>query len=95
MRVTWGRAFYLGLKYFVVSAIFTIVGGFLILSALTISVSEVDGKQIIAMDVTTTLRSAGAATLLILGLMILIGGNAAAFFKMIAEVVEESSNHMW
>jgi len=88
----WGKALELGAKFFLFSLIFTVAGSLLITSAISINMlNEGPGKLAISFDTANIFRSMGAFILLSIGLMILIIGNSAIFFKLISEALKESS----
>ncbi len=95
--MNWGRAFGLGIKFFAFSALFTITGSLLIASAVSINLlNDGPGKLVISVDASNIFRSMGAFTLLTIGLMILVIGNSALFFKLISEALSESGkDYFW
>lgn len=96
-KMNWGRALGLGIKFFAFSLIFTITGLLLIASAVSISLlNDGPGKLIVSVDASNIFRSMGAFTLLTIGLMILVVGNSALFFKLISEALSESGkDYFW
>jgi hypothetical protein len=96
-EVKWGKAFGLGLRFFIMSTIFTIVGFTFIASAISINLlNEGPGKYAIVIDFSNVFESVGTLTLLTLGFMTLVVGNTASFFKLMSEVMKENgSEYLW
>ena len=96
MRVVkWVEALGYGLKFFLISALFTAIGAFLILSALSINFYVEKGKYVITFDTVNVLTNVGSLTLLTIGFAILVIGNVAALFKMLSEIIRNSRDYIW
>ncbi len=93
----WGKALSYGIKFFLMSFAFTIVGALMLASALSIRVTTDGGGYVISLDL-ATLNNVGALTLAIMGLMVIVIGNVASFFKLLSEVMREGSDvreYLW
>lgn len=93
----WTKAIGYGLRFFIMSAIFTVMGLAMIASALSISFGgSSEGNYILSIDATDIFRNLGTFTLFVLGMTILIVGNAASFFKVLSEIVKDSrKDYLW
>ena len=93
----WGKAFGYGLKFFLVSMIFTGIGAVLIASALSIGVSiGENGNLIISIGTTSLFKDLGMLILFLSGVAILVVGNAASFFKLISDIVQDhGQDYVW
>ncbi len=93
--VKWVEALGYGVKFFLVSALFTVIGLFLIMSALSINFYVEKGKYIVTFDTVNVLTNVGSLTLLALGFAILVVGNVAALFKVLSEIIKNSKDYIW
>ena len=87
----WDKAIYYGAKFFFISTIFTIVGALLVLSSASISMSIDAATGRLVLDF-SGLRGLGAATLLVIGVGVVVVGNVGAFLKIFSEAVREEVN---
>lgn len=94
-EVKWTEALGYGLKFFLVSALFTVIGSFLIMSALSINFYVEQGKYVVTFDTVNILTNVGSLTLLALGFAVLVVGNAATLFKVLSEVIKNSRDYLW
>jgi len=94
-EVKWTEALEYGLKFFLVSALFTVIGSFLIMSALSINFYVEQGKYVVTFDTVNILTNVGSLTLLALGFAVLVVGNVAALFKVLSEVIKNSRDYLW
>lgn len=93
--VKWVEALEYGLKFFLVSALTTAAGLFLIMSALSINFYVEKGRYIVTFDTVNVLTNVGSLTLLILGFAILVIGNVTALFKMLSEIIRNTRDYLW
>jgi len=93
----WGKAISLGLKFFLLSMAFTLLGIFLLASAISINMTTNGlGTYVISIDTSNAFKSIGTFTLLAIGLMIIVVGNSALFFKLISEALSEADkDYLW
>ncbi len=93
----WGKALSYGVKFFIMSFAFTVVGALMLASALSIRVTTDSGGYVISLNL-ATLNNVGALMLAIIGLMVIIIGNIASFFKLLSDVMREGSDvreYLW
>ncbi len=86
----WSRAVSYGVKFFLLSAAFTIIGLIMLASALSIKVTTSNGDYVLNINL-ALLNNVGVVFLAALGLTILIIGNAVIFFKLLSEIIRECS----
>ncbi len=93
----WRKALGYGLRFFIMSIIFTLIGLSMIASALSINLRmNEEGQYVISANTVEVFRNLGALTLFALGMMIMVVGNAASFFKLLSEVVNDSrKDYLW
>jgi len=93
----WGKAFGYGLKFFLVSIVFTGIGAVLIASALSIGISfNDDGHLVISIGASSLFKDLGVLILFMFGVAILVVGNAASFFKLISDIVQDhGKDYAW
>ncbi len=88
----WGKAIAYGVRFFLMSAAFTIIGLVMLASALSVKIAaDGDGAYVLSVNV-SALSNLGALILAIMGLTILVIGNAASFFKILSELLNDSSS---
>jgi len=90
--VKWGKAIVYGIRFFVMSSIFTLAGLIMLASALSVKIAaDGDGAYVLSMNV-SALSNLGALILAIMGLTVMVIGNAASFFKVLSELLNDSSS---
>ena len=88
----WSRAIAYGVKFFLMSATFTIAGLVMLASALSVKIAaNGDGAYVLSVNV-SALSNLGALILAVMGLTLLVVGNAASFFKVLSELLNDSSS---
>jgi len=91
-KVKWGKAIAYGIRFFLMSAVFTIAGLVMLASALSVKIAaEGDGAYVLSVNV-SALSNLGALILAVMGLTVLVIGNAASFFKVLSELLNDSSS---
>lgn len=93
----WRKALGYGLRFFIMSVMFTLIGLSMIASALSINLGiDEEGQYMISVNTVEVFRNLGAFTLFALGIMIVVVGNAASFFKLLSEIVNDSrKDYLW
>lgn len=94
--VKWSKALVYGVKFFLASAVFNVIGISLILSSLTINAYFSEGKYVIVFNALAAFTNIGALALLIVGFATIAIGNVAILLKLFSDIVKESSrDYVW